>query len=162
MLNKYRLNQIEKFAFCALSEEYDNILLWSHYAAGHKGFVVGFEFPELNESHNLRKVKYLNRLGEFDSIQWAQVLQGDKNYLTYSIDDISVKSKDWAYENEWRIWMNSPGYHYFQPEQIKSVYLGINCDDETKSVLSYLTSYVSDDVKYHEMEFDEQNVKLKW
>ncbi|TOC13300.1 hypothetical protein CGJ90_24575, partial [Vibrio parahaemolyticus] len=33
------------FGICSLSKTFENILMWSHYADNHKGFVVEFETP---------------------------------------------------------------------------------------------------------------------
>jgi hypothetical protein len=162
-INAHRRKRIEKFAFCSLSEECDNILMWSHYARAHTGFVVGFEFPELENTHHLRQVRYLDKMDNFDLLKWGEaMIEQIAPMHSHLIDDISVKSKDWSYEKEWRLWRKFPCYYNFNADQIKSIFLGISCDQETKSIIASLTKYVNIDVNYYEMEFDAENIKLKW
>jgi Protein of unknown function (DUF2971) len=101
MARKLIYENIDKrFGVLSLSEVSDNILMWSHYAANHTGFVLGFDadhphFGEKNSEaddlRDLRPVLYtderpkspLNEL-DFVNLFW-------------------VKSKRWEYEREWRI-----------------------------------------------------------
>lgn len=84
----------------SLSEVPDSLLMWSHYAASHTGFVIGFEprHSYFNQSkgaddefRHLRRVMYREARprGALTS------LDGTDLFL--------VKSSHWAYEREWRI-----------------------------------------------------------
>lgn len=90
----------ELLGILSLSEKPDSLLMWSHYAASHEGFVLGFnsnhDYFEERKSHedefrHLRKVEYrLNR----------------PNMPISKLDGVNVflvKSKEWEYEREWRI-----------------------------------------------------------
>jgi hypothetical protein len=69
-----------------------NLLLWSHYAAGHKGVAVELKFPD--DQPGLHKVKY----SDFSYIF------GDDTDPKMSYPGIfSAKTEEWAYEKEWRI-----------------------------------------------------------
>jgi len=84
----------------SLTEIPDSLLMWSHYAASHSGFVLGFNtehayFREQANSNShlgqLKKVRYRrSRL-----YQHVSALTVETVFLTKSID--------WAYEHEWRI-----------------------------------------------------------
>jgi len=83
-----------------LAEEPAIKLMWAHYAASSSGFVIEFDahheyfngrLSEKDELRYLRQVRYQEQrpslpLSEMDAIQW-----------------MLVKSSDWEYEKEWRI-----------------------------------------------------------
>lgn len=90
----------ELLGILSLTEKPNNLLMWSHYAASHAGFVVGFNSTDdyfdqrkspNDEFRHLRKVEYRTvrpnaPLSELDGI-----------------DVFLVKSAEWEYEQEWRI-----------------------------------------------------------
>lgn len=77
-----------------LSEVWDNILMWSHYAANHGGFVVGFDgdHPTFKNDFTLcGPVKYRDQ----------RVRRKPKGKV-WPQQMIFTKSKLWRYEKEWR------------------------------------------------------------
>lgn len=90
----------ESIGILSLSEVPDSLLMWSHYAGSHTGFVLGFDpqhpyFNKFNgqedEFRHLRRVMYREtRPGGVMS-----ALDGSDLFL--------VKSGHWDYEREWRI-----------------------------------------------------------
>lgn len=90
----------ELLGILSLTEKPDNLLMWSHYAESHTGFVIGFDsahkyFDERkspkDEFRHLRKVEYR----EARTSAPLTAMDG--------IDVFLVKSRDWEYEQEWRI-----------------------------------------------------------
>lgn len=86
-----------------LTECPENALMWSHYAASHSGFVLGFD-----TSHQAFRPLPTNdvKLGQLRKIEYT-----DERFLLGSeggnadFDDYSYlfhKSTDWSYEREWR------------------------------------------------------------
>ncbi len=77
--------------FCS-SKEYDNPLLWAHYANSHKGFCVGYEKNSIAEvSDKLFDIDYKNEMysiNEYDERTFDKLL--------------STKSVDWVIEKECR------------------------------------------------------------
>jgi hypothetical protein len=161
-INKDRLNRIKKFAFCALSQTPENILMWSHYAEAHTGFVLELEFPDIENDHHFQKVGYVPTLPEFDLDKFAKFLMGDDKLFTYLFKDISIKSSEWNYEEEWRIWRANPAYYFYTKEQVKGIYFGINCAFDTKAAVYELTSYLGKDFLYTTMEFQTNPVRLTY
>ena len=94
-------------AFC-MTENVDNILMWSHYADSHKGFIIGFY---TNEVLNVirRKAPYADMpiyYSEDRPILSMEDAIDDGNPLTYwkvAQDSFFTKSTIWEYEAEWRI-----------------------------------------------------------
>jgi len=88
------------FGILSLSEVADNVLMWSHYAADHTGFVLGFDATnphfderksEADDLRHLRPVVYADDRPKGPMNEW----DGIKLFW--------VKSKKWEYECEWRI-----------------------------------------------------------
>lgn len=84
----------------SLSEEPDVLLMWSHYAEDHTGFVIEFDpshrffwqpRSEKDELRHLRQVTYSENRPEGSMLE----LGADGLLLT--------KSAHWSYEKEWRI-----------------------------------------------------------
>ncbi len=83
----------------SLTEVPDDLLMWSHYADGHRGFVIGFDSNheffnapggERDNIVGLKKVEYSsNRPG----VSWLD-LSATEAFL--------IKSSHWEYEREWR------------------------------------------------------------
>jgi Protein of unknown function (DUF2971) len=132
-------------AFC-LCEISDSLLMWSHYAASHTGFVIAFDAshayfhekkgPE-DESRHLRHVKYSKARPR------ATLLEFD------GADLFLVKSDHWDYEREWRILrpleeaeVVNPGspfdIHLFKipPSAIKTVILGARMTKDSVDVIA--------------------------
>ena len=140
--------------------------MWSHYGDSHKGFALGIDFPEVetNDPH-FQKVRYVKQLPELDLLQWGQAIFAfDKTKHRYILGDISVKSSDWMYEKEWRIWWKEKTYYSFEAEQITGIYFGVSCPEDTQiMVFKMMSDYLTNDnVKTYNMEFDRDNIKLKY
>ena len=88
-----RLNFIKTvrstFRVSCFSQKNDSILMWSHYANSHKGFCLEYDFKMLKELITLPlPVKYCNDL---------------PNDIDDKLKLIFTKSKEWSYEEEWRL-----------------------------------------------------------
>jgi hypothetical protein len=141
VFNSLRQNTINQWAFCALARKPDDILMWSYYANGHKGVVVGFEFKNVKDRRTFQRVRYRDELPDFDPKTLIDFLDG-KPRLADFIRDISIKSNCWRREQEWRIWMLKSGYHSYSSAEVKSIYFGVNCDIETEFKVREALSYV--------------------
>lgn len=101
------------FAVLSLSRCRDNILMWSHYANNHSGFVVGFDSsnsffdPAKDKAiDGLRPVIYSNERAVvpkngFELFNETEMREANQ-YLFFT------KSADWEYEQEMRI-LADPG-----------------------------------------------------
>ncbi len=139
----YRHADAELGILC-LTESFDNLLMWAHYADSHRGIVLEFsaQHPFFNrrrsledEFYHLRKVGYLPTRPSVDL------------YHTDASEYFLTKSKAWDYEIEWRILIPLkncfpfPGIETFQPEMLTGVILGANVSPAYRDeVLRALTS----------------------
>lgn len=163
MFANVRRMAIENFTFCSLTEDPFNILMWSHYANSHQGIVLGIELNENDISTSLvEKVEYKNNLPLVD-IEYLKRIFSVINIFSLPNSEwkqfyqyLSLKTLDWSYEKEWRIWGGkTPKYLNYINTDIKSIYFGLRCPEETKTLVkSILRGHcVSDDV-YHDIKIE--------
>src|SRR5262249_3461497 len=100
-----------KIGLCCLTEQCNNILMWSHYADNHKGYCVEFEATD----HTLvfgraQRVSYSD---VYPEINFYNTPGDEKVRLTFL-----TKFTDWQYEREWRILNHDegPGLQHYPVE----------------------------------------------
>jgi hypothetical protein len=133
--------------FC-VSEEHDNVVMWSHYADEHRGVV--FKLRCVDEIDNTllaaRKVCYTDSFIAFPSAdQYARHLTGEQPIdlvpLCWKI--AFTKHVDWSYESEWRVHialLREPlgdGYTVYpeNPRIFEAVYLGCRMDEKESAMI---------------------------
>ncbi|MGR5129690.1 DUF2971 domain-containing protein [Photobacterium swingsii] len=77
--------------YLSLSKTDKNILMWSHYAQNHEGFVIGFDASHSYFDFGMTEVEYS------DQRPYLNPLQGKQDASLFY-----TKSTDWAYEQEIR------------------------------------------------------------
>lgn len=136
-----------------VSEQVDNVVMWSHYADQHRG--VAFQLGCIDSIDNrllaAKRVEYTDRFIAFPSAEeYAQHLTGEQ-----PIDMVSLawkiaytKHLDWAYEREWRVHipllgeMPSASFSiYDEPAEVfQAIYLG--CRMEPSQVQSVIQTAI--------------------
>jgi len=115
------------------SETFDNILMWSHYANGHKGLCLEFDTNSLpfQDREKLHHVIYSD---SFPTLKPAAVFQN--TYIP--IDSLITKSKDWVYEREWRLIKDKGDSALeYDPRALTAIYFGCSMpDDQIKQICS--------------------------
>jgi hypothetical protein len=127
-----------------VTEDHDNLLMWSHYADEHKGAV--FKIKCIEEKQSLLcaalKVKYSDEYPIFGTDDdWRNVVKtGQFPDLVRVYNELLLtKSTDWQYENEWRMIFPRPEdtgkksvFLGFHQEEIESIFLGCRMSGENK------------------------------
>jgi len=133
--------------FC-LTTEFDNDVMWAHYAENHKGLVFGFRHLPNFDTPFLaaQPVKYSGEPPVIESGLYF-FLYGDTPELREkTLNAVCfTKSAKWQYENEWRIVTWSPeevgkdyGDYKFYPEELESVCFGARFDDKREEEIRSL------------------------
>lgn len=123
---------LKKYKIFCLTNSYDNTLMWSHYADKHKGICVEYDFNTASEElvSMLFPVNYSNKR---PVIFGRQIFERNDELIKEIIKSMLIKSKEWSYENEWRIlFPNSfldENYNYNTPK-IKRIYFGVNVTEK--------------------------------
>jgi len=121
---------VEKLGVLSLSASDRNILLWSHYAAGHTGLCLKFlataDTPFFGRA---QPVQYSVAYPEVELLRDSPDRHIDAFLLTKAID--------WKYEEEWRIidHDSGPGEKVFPEGLLVGVILGARMPTEDKEVV---------------------------
>lgn len=85
------------YRICSLSETYDNILMWSHYADFHKGICIKYKSDSLKDY--LYKVNYTSNV-----LHLSKLKRIDRKSSELFINHVMcTKNLAWSYEKEWRL-----------------------------------------------------------
>lgn len=134
-LRVWKKEVAKQFGILCFSRSWQNTVLWSHYAANHRGICLGFEVDD----QYLRPITYVKeRLPLSVPITEAAIQQ-----LLYT------KYKDWSYEEELRGWFRfderDPSGHYFydfdEKIRLSKVIAGPLCSTTKMEIESALKSY---------------------
>lgn len=163
-------NILNNIGILSLSGNKDNLAMWAHYADNHKGLVLEFKknhwffndlkLPEYAKVlHQLEKVTYIPK-------ENRKSINSDEYF---SKETFLTKSKDWKYEDEYRISVYAETNDQyldgicvkFPNDLLTGVYLGNRVEDETKD---YILKLLNKDEWRHlsifQMEIDEVAYKL--
>jgi len=144
------INELEQFKVICLSEEPLNILMWSHYAAQHKGMCIGFT----NELVTY-PVIYSDDFPQIDLTNSDDVIRG-----LQMLKVINSKSSAWSYEKERRIALvpNSPSEVRY-PGKLCMIAFGVNTPQSDIEKVKAIVD--RKDVKYYKCGFELNQYKLK-
>lgn len=137
------INQL--IGILSLTEKPDNLLMWSHYATNHEGFVVGFDS---RHSYFDQKISPTDEFRHLRKVDYRSARPSAPMSELNAIEFLLVKSKEWEYEQEWRIMRplsdaehkkdKEPPVIYlfkFPPEVIVEVILGARMNSVNRSAL---------------------------
>lgn len=141
--------------FC-VSEQHDNIVMWSHYADEHRGVVFKLRCIDAIDNRLLaaRQVTYTDSFLSFPSAnQYARHLTGEQpiDMVALSWNAAFTKHLDWSYEKEWRVHiplLNEPegdGYAIYDedPQIFEAVYLGCRmAKEQIQTVVKAIQTYL--------------------
>lgn len=148
---------IDKAGLLCLTEESEDILMWSHYGDGHKGLCLEFDNQLLDSCFICRKVSY-DKDNRYHSViefyKKVGAAMGNANNNTHNAhEEIAAliffrKAKHWDYEREWRIlipWQDvekhNGGRYFSYPERmLTGIILGCNIDDAQQSIIEMMIS----------------------
>lgn len=120
-------NDVDKVGILSLTEKHDDLLMWSHYANGHRGLCLEFA-ASVDEAffRGAQPVVYSDERSIFDPRQ-PETKQVEIVVLT--------KSKHWTYELEWRIveHQKGEGPYKFPAETLTGVIFGCRTSDKDKT-----------------------------
>lgn len=160
-LAKERPEQLEKWdkiiGLLSLSELADNILMWSHYANNHKGFVVGLDTDNLSTAYDfdyIEKIKY--------KIKYP-LIRGFDDTTTQFYKKFFSKSELWGYEKEWRVSKNHIENRLYSLEKkaVVQVIIGCQASNKTKTEIEKTAEEIyGNSVKVFQATKNEEDFKI--
>ena len=115
------------------SERKDSMLMWGHYADGHRGVCVAYNTLELSRSNKktVIPVNYSDIIPKLNGITEFEITR-------FFLEVLRTKATDWAYEKEWRCiqdksacgqnWTNTGAL--LEVPRPKAIYLGCRTSNE--------------------------------
>lgn len=122
-----------------LSENYDTVLMWSHYANNHKGICVEYKLLDFNKNLHFTPIPviYSNKKNTLNRLRFNYI---EYDIMSFFIKSLVCKGESWKYENEWRIiredkacdeqWDDKNHGALLDSVQPVSVILGCNADSK--------------------------------
>jgi Protein of unknown function (DUF2971) len=111
-----------EFGVACFSAKCDDLLMWSHYADGHRGICLEFDASFHPFSTALR-VRYSNSIPYISVAH--MLLRGYDQQNPALLPMITTKATCWSYEEEWRVFHPQGGIEYPYPvNALIGVYLG--------------------------------------
>ena len=130
------------------TQDHQNLLMWSHYANHHKGFVLEFDTAyDVSTLLRVSKVEYSN---EYPILDYSEMTNDQYKVV------LLRKSEGWKYEQEWRmVVFNGANTNLpFKPAAITGLIFGCRADFEMKkrilSILEIRSSKKSPPLKIYE------------
>lgn len=144
-----------KIKIASLSETYDSILMWSHYADSHKGLCIAYDIDNFSHKNcTIKKVIYSHEL-KLNTDNSFFDLYNEKHNEYYFLSLFYIKHKDWRYEKEYRIISYNTATEYIKLK-IKAIYIGTDATDETIDNIKKFTEGKGIDL--YKMEKDKDNL----
>lgn len=160
-------NIVDEKLICSFSvntkakEAYKNVLMWSHYAEGHRWICLEFEFekhkiktPDKKQTVAIEMVQYMDSVValHFD----INDLQCSSNVMCFIItntqDTYTRKLKDWEYESEYRAVVSADDCYgkciKYDSSQLKSIAFGMITSNIDKIKIERL---LGNNIQYHQM-----------
>jgi hypothetical protein len=91
---------LSKFGVVCFSEVRDDLLMWGHYADGHRGVCLQFDRGVLDSIGGFGKVKYFRDCPSLNDYAKAGCKPPPEFFILR-------KSDRWCYEQEWRLWRDA-------------------------------------------------------
>ncbi|MCR8559233.1 DUF2971 domain-containing protein [Mucilaginibacter sp. BJC16-A38] len=115
---------------CSFSLYNSSLLLWSHYASEHKGIAVEYDFIDTDQLRTfMQPVIYRDKVHKVGIFEEYTVMQMIASSL--------IKSKDWEYEQEWRLTIFRQNDSFPQKMTVpypKAIYLGTRFNSNGKEL----------------------------
>lgn len=115
----------------------NNMLMWSHYTNGFKGFCIEFDFEKLKASIETNMECELGTSKVAYATDGKLPIVNMKTFMQSTIDDsenssfeiinaFTKKEQSWVYENEVRFLSTSAGKHEYSQDAINAIYISEN------------------------------------
>jgi len=125
----------KNYGVSCFSEKVDDILMWSYYADGHKGFCIEYEtgFEPFQNSFKVNYVKTLQR------VDLSKVMIRRNNPFELVQTLLGTKYINWCHEKEWRIIHTEKNKEYYlKPIALTGVYFGAKMNFTDFEIISLI------------------------
>ncbi|SFQ71598.1 Protein of unknown function [Flavobacterium akiainvivens] len=128
-----------KLRICSFSLNNDSLLLWSHYAEEHKGICIEYDLLDNDIARAyIQPVIYSSKVPKIGIFEDYNTIQMVASSL--------IKSKEWEYEQEWRITIFKQSENFPQKLQVPkpvAIYLGTRFEANNEELKEKLYQFAA-------------------
>jgi len=143
-------------AVYSMATEWDNVLMWSHYASQHEGACLRFQSKSLMDAFapTALPVQY--------SEDRPVVTAGIEDTRGYAEKALLTKANYWAYEKEWRFihYLGGTGFRDFPPEALDAIVLGARTSRAVEQEVRTWIAQRTSPTRLFKAHFDERLFRL--
>ncbi|MDR5819304.1 DUF2971 domain-containing protein [Caballeronia sp. LZ043] len=159
-INAYLKERFNDFGVLSLASNWDNPLMWSHYADEHRGICIEYETDD-HRCKDLRPVNY--RSSRFihisDLHQWLLKRSAAAERKIFE-QYFFAKAPQWRYEREWRAVSQKSGVDD-RPFRLRAVHFGLRCDVAIVTTIAKLFEDYKDEPKFYSVMARADGFKLR-
>ncbi|MCH2227346.1 MAG: DUF2971 domain-containing protein [Candidatus Caenarcaniphilales bacterium] len=141
--------------FC-LSERWDSLPMWAHYASNHSGICIEYDIKKIGFeiiSRMINPIKYCDDMPNLTSL----IFDKDK-IATFILQIASIhKCSDWSYEKEWRYYIPDDSVNYSYGWKATKIIYSKNLNERHKEKLISLCQ--TNNIELHGMELQRNSYK---
>lgn len=147
-LELVRKEKINSKGVSCFSEKVNDLLMWSYYADGHRGFCLEFD-TSYEPFSKLRKVKYTESNPKIDA---NNLFTEDLNYEGIVEAYLATKYKDWSHEKEWRvIHINKNVEYIYKSNALSGIYFGAKMNPTNLEIIALIIKGHNPNCKFYQM-----------
>lgn len=141
-----------------------NMLLWSHYSDGLRGYCIQFDAKELYDSLKKdnpesifawAKVDYVTKPHELDMFSFVD--NGNFNYFK----QLQTKHEQWGYECECRIICNDQGLKKISTSSVKALYIGEKIEESQEHLLLTIFEHNYPNADIYKVKIDDKSYGIR-
>lgn len=152
-----RKEYFSELGVVSLSKKNNDILMWSHYAKGHRGFCLEFDtqYEPFNRS---KRVRYSKNIPDVDIKDWK-----DGNLTGNVLSPILTKYETWQYEKEYRIIHEEADYlEEYDSKALTGIYFGSEMDSSLEHILIAIAQQRYPHVNFYKSKRLENQFKVEF
>jgi hypothetical protein len=159
-------HEISNMGVCAFSKTQENRLMWSHYADEHRGICLTYDIPKsfidenIDQLMGITDVDYDRSLSDW-FLEEVPKLSGRASFEDYAKTllkkALTVKAKEWSYENEVRFLRRSSGTQSINKKYLVEVCFGLATPNQDIDVVSKLLHYHGYNVRLRKVVRDQSS-----
>ncbi len=163
---EYQGHKIDNdFGVCAFSAKRDISLAWTHYAANHFGFCVGFNSKGVIE-HFRTNLSSTGLIADFYPVKYVEEFPFIDGFQTPNSENVitvlSTKASSWAYEEEIRLILITGTNQVIALDDtvIQEVILGMRMPDDFKNEITEIAKSKGSRLRLFQAKRTEDNFRI--
>lgn len=163
LINFYKNVFVSQFKIFCLTTNYKNSLMWSHYASSHNGICVEYDFEYASEDliNFLFPIVYNNNR---PLIKLNKIKQNNTQSKVTMVKSLLTKSRDWSYEDEWRIILPNTFLNEkndYPTPKVTKVYVGVNVSNKDFELIKEELKRYDDKIQIVKFKLSYQKFELE-